>query len=94
VVQEPRLDLLVSDIGMPGRSGTELAVLLRRTRPGLPVLFISGYPPGAESGREVPENQLDVLQKPFEPGEFLRRVRKALEAAPRVAATSSQTNSQ
>ncbi|HVN33530.1 MAG TPA: ATP-binding protein, partial [Thermoanaerobaculaceae bacterium] len=82
--QEPRLDLLVSDIGMPGRNGPELAALLRRTRPALPVLFISGYPLNAESVQEAPENQLDVLQKPFEPSEFLRRVRKALERAPRA----------
>ncbi len=67
-----RLDLLLSDVVMPGQTGPELAVELRRRRPDLKVLFVTGYsenPPGTKA---------PVLHKPFRAGELLAAVRGAL----------------
>ncbi|HWO88526.1 MAG TPA: ATP-binding protein, partial [Gemmatimonadales bacterium] len=67
------IDLLLSDVVMPGMSGTVLAERLVAERPGLKVLFMSGYT-AEEIGSDVP-----LLSKPFTPDELLSEVRIALE---------------
>jgi nitrogen-specific signal transduction histidine kinase len=64
-----RLDLLVTDLRLPGRSGRALAEALRAERPDLPVIFISGY---------HDEGELSFLQKPFHPQALLTLVDTAL----------------
>jgi PAS domain S-box-containing protein len=68
-----RIDLLVTDVVMPGMSGPELASRARRVRPGLPVVFVSGYPQPVGSGGAV-----EVLAKPFSVEALAARVRAAL----------------
>jgi CheY-like chemotaxis protein len=58
------LDLLVTDVMMPGTQGTELAVMLRRERSNLPVLFVSGYATEALT-QEPPMAGTALLHKPF-----------------------------
>ncbi|MEU4160556.1 PAS domain S-box protein [Actinoplanes sp. NPDC026670] len=59
-------DVLLSDVIMPGMSGTQLAAELRRDRPDLPVLFMSGYTSGpAPGGQELPTDA-PLIRKPFE----------------------------
>jgi signal transduction histidine kinase/CheY-like chemotaxis protein len=75
--------LLVTDVVMPRMNGPELAARLRAQRPGLSVVYISGYAAGQgieeiESGTE---DGVAFLQKPFEPNELLRKVRDVLDAA-------------
>jgi two-component system cell cycle sensor histidine kinase/response regulator CckA len=74
------LDLLISDVVMPGGTGPALYERVRRDRPALRVLFMSGYTedastlaPGAAAGGAF-------LQKPFTAEELVRRVREALDA--------------
>ena len=71
-------DLVVTDVVMPGLSGTELAAVLRARRTSQRVLFISGYfDPNSSDG--VALNQAaDLLRKPFSPDDLLRRVRAAM----------------
>jgi PAS domain S-box-containing protein len=75
------LDLLVTDVRMPGIQGPELARRLRSVRPDLPVLFISafseelGVSPDALPG-------LHVLDKPFDAETFGRAIRTALAGKP------------
>jgi CheY-like chemotaxis protein len=69
--------LLVTDVVMPGMSGPELAVQFAVDRPGARVLFMSGYPAGALTDREVPKAQ--YLPKPISPGTLLAKVREILE---------------
>ncbi len=74
--KEP-VDLLVTDVIMPGQSGPNLAAELRRDWQGLRVLFMSGYgdaPPETEGVSTLP-----VLAKPFHPEELARAVREALD---------------
>jgi len=73
-----RVDLLVTDIAMPGMDGRALARKLRALRPELPVLFISGFVAGGAESLEGP-----LLSKPFTPDALALCVRQALDAAPR-----------
>jgi signal transduction histidine kinase/CheY-like chemotaxis protein len=75
------LDLLVTDVAMPGMDGTELSARLRRARPLLRVLYVTGYvdpgpldEPGLEPGAAM-------LRKPFSMDTLVRRVRELLDAA-------------
>ena len=72
------VDLLLTDIRMPGMKGTELAQMLRREQPALKVLFISGQP-GVEttSERESLAGSY-LLAKPFSPDALAQRVREVL----------------
>ena len=76
-----RLDLLVTDMVMPGLNGEELAAALRKLRADLPVIFCSGYAP---AGITLSEPKPVVLNKPVDPGELARRVRAMLDAAKMV----------
>jgi len=61
----PRVDLLVTDISLPGMDGIELAVRVRETRPRLPVLFMSGLE-AERAGIRLPEGGTwAFLAKPF-----------------------------
>lgn len=57
-------DLIVSDVLMPGMSGPELVARLRRQRPSLRVLFITGFDAGAFDGG-VDDDRTRILRKPF-----------------------------
>ena len=72
------LDLLLTDVVMPGMSGQELARRLVAERPSLRVLFTSGYPAGGIAGWALHEDGPPLLQKPYSSGELLDRVREAL----------------
>ncbi len=73
-------DLLLTDVAMPGLTGPELADRLREDRPGLRVLFISGYPQKAAGGpTEAPDAEA-FLSKPFRPDELTAAVRARLDA--------------
>jgi PAS domain S-box-containing protein len=74
------IDLLLTDIVMPGMNGHELALEAVRMHPGLRVLFTSGFPESAlgESGR-ISEGDL-LLSKPYRKQELAHKVREALAA--------------
>ena len=71
-------DLVLTDIMMPGMSGSELGRLLRQRFPSLPVLYMSGYSPG-DLHREGASPPARIMQKPFSPEELVRRVLEELE---------------
>ncbi|HYD99480.1 MAG TPA: CHASE3 domain-containing protein [Alphaproteobacteria bacterium] len=76
------VDLLFTDVIMPGRiRGGELAMRARALRPGLPVLFTSGFTDNAilQDGRL--DEGCHFLGKPYRPAEVARKVRAALDAA-------------
>jgi hypothetical protein len=68
------IDLLLTDVVMPRLSGPELAQQLRALRPGLEVLFMSGYNDSRLVHRGVEEANVNLLVKPFSPDELVERV--------------------
>jgi PAS domain S-box-containing protein len=74
------VDLLLSDVVMPGMSGPQLAVLMREERPGIRVLFMSGYPADVVTARATLPSFTDYLQKPFTADELLQRVEAVMQA--------------
>jgi PAS domain S-box-containing protein len=79
------IHLLISDVIMPGESGLQLARRLLETRPGLRVLFISGYSDEAIVRHGVLDPGTAFLQKPFTPAALGRKVRELLDAPPPTA---------
>jgi len=74
-----RVHLLITDVVMPGLSGRELAEALVRERPGIKVLFMSGYTDDAVVRHGVLQEGVQYLQKPFTPDALVRKVRKVLD---------------
>jgi CheY-like chemotaxis protein len=72
------LDLLITDVVMPGLGGRELADRLRKERPSLQVLFMSGYTENAIVHHGVLDAGLDFIAKPFAIDAFGRQVDELL----------------
>ncbi|WP_036116030.1 MULTISPECIES: response regulator [Luteibacter] len=73
------IDLLLTDIGMPGMDGRELAEVGRAWRPTLPVLFMTGYAESAAERTGFLGPGMDMITKPFEIDGLLERVRNMLD---------------
>jgi two-component system, cell cycle sensor histidine kinase and response regulator CckA len=73
------IDLLLTDVVMPGGCGPDLARQLQACRPALRVLYVSGYPGRVLSERGIDGNQADLLVKPFDSKALLARIRHALD---------------
>lgn len=77
--QNAEIQLVLSDIIMPGMSGTELADIVRTHRPEMPFLFMSGY--SADQFEQRAERAGDLLTKPFTRDRLARHVRALLDRA-------------
>ena len=78
---DARVDLLITDVGLPGgMNGRQVADAARVTRPGLKVLFITGYAENAAVGNGYLEPGMQVLTKPFVMEALASRIRDMIEA--------------
>jgi len=78
---EHEFDLLLTDLVMPQVSGTELARRIGQVRPGVAVLFMSGYSQDVLGPRRALDDGVALIQKPFAAQELLRSVRAVIAAA-------------
>jgi len=76
------VDLLVTDVVMPGMSGPEVAQAVTAMRPGTQVLYTSGYTDSAIGHHGVLEPGIAFLQKPFSADDLTRKVRQLLDEQP------------
>lgn len=74
-----RIDLLLTDVIMPGMSGNEMSRVLLKKQPDMPVLYMSGYTDDAIVQHGVLEAGINFLQKPFTPGALALKVREVLD---------------
>jgi PAS domain S-box-containing protein len=81
---ERRVDLLVTDIGLPGLNGRQVADAARERRPDLRVLFMTGYAENAAAASGFLEPGMQLITKPFAMAAIAVRVREMLSAASRV----------
>src|SRR5712664_2454150 len=70
-----RIDLLVTDVGLPGINGRQLADQARETRPGLKILFNTGYAESVAMSGGFLEEGMEMITKPFELDNLARRIR-------------------
>jgi DNA-binding NtrC family response regulator len=75
------IDLVLTDVNMPKMGGVELWRRLRAIRPGVKVLYMTGYPDRALLG-EVKSGDAELLQKPFTIEALTSKIRNVFEQAP------------
>ena len=78
---------------MPGMNGAELAAKLRKVRPKMPVLYITGYTDRTTIRRELADGRSQLLTKPFEPHKLGQTVRSLLDVAAKPTAKKSPRQS-
>jgi len=76
------IDLLLTDLTLPGASGGELAKTATSMRPELRVLFVSGLPKEVAVGQGLVAEEAAVVQKPFTSDRLAEAVRRVLEPTP------------
>src|SRR5690606_7870590 len=74
------VDLVLSDVVMPGMGGPELVEKLKGTQPALPAILMSGYAGDAIKSRGVEANGLPFLEKPFSVAALATTLRAVLDA--------------
>jgi len=80
--REEPIAIVLTDVVMPQMSGPQLVARLAKVRPGLKVLYMSGYTAGAIEDHGVREAAVALLQKPFTAESLVRKLREVLDAPP------------
>jgi two-component system, cell cycle sensor histidine kinase and response regulator CckA len=78
------IHMLLTDVVMPGTSGRELAVRVAARRPGIRILYMSGYTDNVITSGGMLEKGLAFVQKPFSPNLLIQKVREVLSHTPAV----------
>ncbi len=78
---QPGIDLLVTDVGLPGMNGRQLAEAAREIRPDLRVLFVTGYAEKAADAGAFLGPGMEMITKPFALEQLSRKVAEMLKAA-------------
>lgn len=83
--------LLLLDVIMPKKNGWEVYDTIRKVRPNVQVIFMSGYAADVFAKKIIPEEEMNILQKPVAPGTLLRALRSELDRLPPTAGTKLPT---
>jgi two-component system, cell cycle sensor histidine kinase and response regulator CckA len=88
VARHQRIDVVLTDVAMPEFGGRDLAQRLSDLRPGLPIIFMSGYTDDDLTRRGLLERGIPFLEKPFSPQDLTRLVQDVLHGAYHPTPTS------
>ena len=72
-------DMIVTDVVMPSMGGRELVQAVKRSKPGMKVLYLSGHIADDELQEEITRKGSPFLPKPFKPSELIRKVMEVLD---------------
>jgi YesN/AraC family two-component response regulator len=86
---EGPIDLMITDVVMPGMSGGQLAELLAEKYPAMKVLFVSGYSENVVLRHKISNNRCNFLQKPFTLKSLGTKIREVLGTAVAAGAGAS-----
>lgn len=75
----PDIDFALLDVVMPGKSGREVYDEIRKIRPEVPCLFVSGYSDSEIHTNYILDEDIQLLEKPFTPDELLYKIREILD---------------
>jgi len=78
--QTGKIDLLITDMMMPGMNGRQLAQRFTKARPGVRVLYVSGFVDEGSAREAIEGEEADFLAKPFEADAFIAKVRELSRA--------------
>jgi PAS domain S-box-containing protein len=81
IEHHPEVNLLLTDVGLPGLNGRRLAEEASRRRPGIKILFITGYARDAIVHHGVLEEGVELLSKPFTIGSLAGKINQILQSA-------------
>jgi DNA-binding NtrC family response regulator len=84
LIKDTKIDLLISDMKMPGMSGMEVLSKARDLQPGLPIIFLTAYGTIPDAVKAVKAGAVDYLAKPFDGRELVYKLRKVLENTPQL----------
>ena len=76
---DTRFDLMITDVGLPDINGRQLADIAREHRPGLKILFLTGYAEHASGRSEFLAMGMEMMTKPFAIAELARKIRGMIE---------------
>jgi PAS domain S-box-containing protein len=80
VASDPRrIHLLLTDVAMPGMNGPELVRRIREIHPGVRILYMSGYTANSIVHRGILDEDVDMLEKPFNAVRLLEKIREVLD---------------
>jgi DNA-binding NtrC family response regulator len=82
LLKEHQIDLMISDMKMPGMSGMEVLTKARSIQPGLPIIFLTAYGTIPDAVKAVKAGAVNYLAKPFDGRELVFKLRKVLEESP------------
>jgi DNA-binding NtrC family response regulator len=91
LIKDNKIDLMISDMKMPGMSGMEVLTKARSLQPGLPVFFLTAYGSIPDAVNAVKAGAVDYLAKPFDGRELVYKLRKVLEDSPTLGSTKDES---
>jgi DNA-binding NtrC family response regulator len=90
LLREAKIDLMISDMKMPGMSGMEVMTKARSLHPGLPIIFLTAYGTIPDAVKAVKAGAVDYLAKPFDGRELVFKLKKVLEENPRLSSGDNE----
>ncbi|MCK6450824.1 MAG: response regulator [Alphaproteobacteria bacterium] len=77
--ERPEIELIVTDVGLPGMNGYDLVNEARRLKPDVKAVFVTGYDRAGTIGKLTADAATDFIDKPYDPEDLVRSIRRLLQ---------------